>query len=346
MKKFLALFLALVLIVGLTACGKSNSMAGGVTAEGKVVLSIGIPTSALVVSHEDNALTKWIEEQCNVELKFVEYAGGSDLATQIVSTIAARQELPDILFGVGLTGTQRSDYGREGYFVDLKPYFDDKEGASKIFWDRLENELSEYDQRLVINTMTDQETGGIYAMPAIETSLIDKQLFQVWINKTWLDKLNLEMPTDNESLYKVLMAFKTQDPNGNGEADEIPLYGSQEGGLCASAIDFLINTKCYYNRDRQFVVDDNGKLENLAKCRGRKAALNYLLDRMAETFDPEIDDTVFIGHGDCAADAEFLAKSVKERFGVKNVYINYIGAVVGTHTGPGVAVLFYYGKNR
>ena len=93
-------------------------------------------------------------------------------------------------------------------------------------------------------------------------------------------------------------------------------------------------------------VDDNGKLENLAKCRGRKAALNYLLDRMAETFDPEIDDTVFVGHGDCTADAEFLAKSIRERFGVKNVYINYIGAVVGTHTGPGVAVLFYYGKNR
>ena len=93
-------------------------------------------------------------------------------------------------------------------------------------------------------------------------------------------------------------------------------------------------------------VDDEGKLENLAKARGRMASLNYLLDRMAETFDPEIDDTVFIGHGDCAADAEFLAKSVKERFGVKNVYINYIGAVVGTHTGPGVAVLFYYGKNR
>ena len=93
-------------------------------------------------------------------------------------------------------------------------------------------------------------------------------------------------------------------------------------------------------------VDDNGKLETTAKCRGRKAALNYLLDRMAETFDPEIDDTVFVGHGDCAADAEYLANAVRERFGVKNVYINYIGAVVGAHTGPGVAVLFFYGKKR
>jgi DegV family protein with EDD domain len=93
-------------------------------------------------------------------------------------------------------------------------------------------------------------------------------------------------------------------------------------------------------------VDDNGRLESLAKCRGRKAALNHLLDRMAESFDPEIDDTVFIGHGDCLADAQYLESQIRERFGVKNVYINYIGAVVGSHTGPGVAVIFFYGRKR
>ena len=93
-------------------------------------------------------------------------------------------------------------------------------------------------------------------------------------------------------------------------------------------------------------VDDNGKLESLAKCRGRKAALNYLLDRMGESYDPEIDDTVFIGHGDCPEDAEYLANKVRERFGVKTVYINYIGAVVGAHTGPGVANVFFSGKKR
>ena len=93
-------------------------------------------------------------------------------------------------------------------------------------------------------------------------------------------------------------------------------------------------------------VDDSGKLENCAKCRGRKAALNYLLDRMAEQYDPQLCDTVFIGHGDCAADAEFLADAVKERFGVKHVFIHYIGAVVGSHTGPGVATVFFFGKHR
>ena len=93
-------------------------------------------------------------------------------------------------------------------------------------------------------------------------------------------------------------------------------------------------------------VDDEGKLENLAKARGRKASLNYLLDRMAESFDPELSDTVFIGHGDCLADAQTLESAIRSRFGVKNVYINYVGAVIGAHTGPGVATVFFFGKNR
>ena len=93
-------------------------------------------------------------------------------------------------------------------------------------------------------------------------------------------------------------------------------------------------------------VDDEGKLENLAKARGRKASLNYLLDRMAESFDPELSDTVFIGHGDCLANAQTLESAIRSRFGVKNVYINYVGAVIGAHTGPGVAVIGFFGKNR
>ena len=93
-------------------------------------------------------------------------------------------------------------------------------------------------------------------------------------------------------------------------------------------------------------VDAAGKLETVAKSRGRKAALNYLLDRMGESFDPTVSDTVFIGHGDCIADAETVAAAMKERFGVKNVIISYVGAVIGSHTGPGVVVIGFFGKKR
>ena len=93
-------------------------------------------------------------------------------------------------------------------------------------------------------------------------------------------------------------------------------------------------------------VDDEGKLENLAKCRGRKAALNYLLDRMAESWIPELNATVYIGHGDCMADAEYLKAGILERFGDREVLIDYVGAVIGAHTGPGVVFIAFYGTQR
>ena len=93
-------------------------------------------------------------------------------------------------------------------------------------------------------------------------------------------------------------------------------------------------------------MDDNGHLENVSKARGRKAALNSLLDRMGEGMSPQGNDTVFIGHGDCLADAEYMAQQMKERFGVKEVIIDYVGAVIGAHTGPGVLAIFFFGPHR
>ena len=93
-------------------------------------------------------------------------------------------------------------------------------------------------------------------------------------------------------------------------------------------------------------VDNEGHLINMAKSRGRKASLLALVDKMAETVtDPE-NQTVFISHGDCLEDAQFVADEVKNRLGVKEVYLNYVGPVIGAHTGPGVVALFYMGKER
>lgn len=93
-------------------------------------------------------------------------------------------------------------------------------------------------------------------------------------------------------------------------------------------------------------MDNDGKLESFAKARGRKAAIKFLLDRMEETLDPALSETVFVAHGDCPEDAEYLAREIKSRFGVKNVIVGYVGAVIGAHTGPGVLVAFHFGKHR
>ena len=93
-------------------------------------------------------------------------------------------------------------------------------------------------------------------------------------------------------------------------------------------------------------VDDQGRLIPVSKARGRKASLMALVDKMAETaIDPE-HQTVFISHGDCLEDARFVADEVRRRLGVKNVHINYVGPVIGNHSGPGTMALFFLGKER
>ena len=93
-------------------------------------------------------------------------------------------------------------------------------------------------------------------------------------------------------------------------------------------------------------VDDQGRLIPVSKARGRKASLTALVDKMAETaIDPE-HQTVFISHGDCLEDARFVADEVRRRLGVKNVHINYVGPVIGNHSGPGTMALFFLGKER
>lgn len=93
-------------------------------------------------------------------------------------------------------------------------------------------------------------------------------------------------------------------------------------------------------------VDDEGHLINMEKARGRKAALNTLVEKMAESAIHPEEQEIFISHGDCLADAEYVAARIQERLGVKKVFINYIGPVVGAHAGPGTVALFFTGSKR
>ena len=93
-------------------------------------------------------------------------------------------------------------------------------------------------------------------------------------------------------------------------------------------------------------VDDEGRLINTAKVRGRNAAMNYIAAKLGELGEGYDNETVFIAHGDCPEDAAALEKLVKEKYGVKNVITGYVGPVIGAHTGPGVLVVFFMGKNR
>lgn len=93
-------------------------------------------------------------------------------------------------------------------------------------------------------------------------------------------------------------------------------------------------------------VDDEGHLINVGKARGRKASLIALVDQMEETvIDPE-KQMIYISHGDCLEDAEWVRDEVLRRFSVKGVVINYVGPVIGAHSGPGTIALFFLGVHR
>ena len=91
----------------------------------------------------------YLQKAAGCKIEIVEYAGGTDVATQISATIAAQQELPDILWGVSINKDTIYTYGEEGYFANLRSYYEDQEGASKTFWDRIQV-LTEDEQELII----------------------------------------------------------------------------------------------------------------------------------------------------------------------------------------------------
>jgi DegV family protein with EDD domain len=94
-------------------------------------------------------------------------------------------------------------------------------------------------------------------------------------------------------------------------------------------------------------VDNEGHLINVAKARGRRAAVDALFDKAKNTMIGErANSSVFISHGDCIEDAEYLAERIKNEIGVKEVRIAYVGSVIGSHSGPGTLALFFLGSER
>ena len=93
-------------------------------------------------------------------------------------------------------------------------------------------------------------------------------------------------------------------------------------------------------------VDDQGRLIPVSKSRGRRASLTALVDRMEQTAVDPGTQTVFISHGDCLEDAQFVADEIRRRFGTEDIRINFVGPVIGNHSGPGTMALFFLGTER
>ncbi|MDO4867680.1 MAG: DegV family protein [Clostridia bacterium] len=93
-------------------------------------------------------------------------------------------------------------------------------------------------------------------------------------------------------------------------------------------------------------VDNDGHLIKVDTARGRKASIKALAEKAGQLGIDLDQQTIFISHGDCVEEANYLADIMRTRFNVKKVLVNYVGPVIGAHSGPGTIALFFLGRER
>ena len=256
LKKIVCLALAVLMIAGLAACGKEEAPVS--TDHTGKVLTIGRQPRQQVDDYDNNALTLWYEEQLGIDIQFVDFAAGAaDWRAQVNAMIAAGEPLPDILFGMGWGEQERYDYGRDGYLIDMTDLMLGDTAPTVAWRERMEELFGEGRLETVMRNIASPD-GAIYAFPTQTYGDTNNTITNTYINKVWLDKLGLDVPTSFDELVEVLRAFKTQDPNGNGKNDEIPAIGmvpptnTTSGGSDNDITSWLLNNFVFMDDARQW----------------------------------------------------------------------------------------------
>ncbi|MGP4039284.1 extracellular solute-binding protein [Gracilibacillus sp. D59] len=184
----------------------------------KITLSLMAPGTGLA-EWEDMPTLQQYSEKTNIYFEY-DTPPLSDFQTKLNLAFASG-DIADIIFGAtgNLTPGMEVDYGQQGILQPLEDLIDEYAPNFKA----LMEENPEIKRSI---TTTD---GHIYALPAInQHPTAAWPAGPMWYNGTWLDELGVkELPKTTEELYELLVRFKTEDPNGNGKADEIPLTDVQ-----------------------------------------------------------------------------------------------------------------------
>ena len=175
----------------------------------------------------------------------------TDWETQLTLKVAG-DELPDMLIGCSMNVSDVNEWGGEGYFLDLSQYMD-----------LMPNLKAYFDQSPELEAYCTTSDGHIYGLPKLKVDMTDR-LTRSFINKQWLDNLGLSMPTSIDEYYDVLVAFKEQDANGNGDPDdEIPLLFTSDSGGYTALEKTLLDAYGIFTTDPNYVLqaDESGKVE-------------------------------------------------------------------------------------
>jgi putative aldouronate transport system substrate-binding protein len=281
MKRFLVITVCAVLALTALSCSKKPA---AVVATGGQSLSSAAPGTLPIVQEPvtlrifyqqepqvldfvDNKMTKFLEKQTNIHIDW-DLTTSADKTQKLNLMLATGQSLPDVFMG-GMDVSLVVAYADQGAFVALDDYI---EKSSKWFKDML------VDFPEIKNMLTIPD-GHIYALPNIADAVPNWVDGRLWLNKAWLDKLGLAVPTTTEEFRNVLRAFKTRDPNGNGKADEIGLMGATNG-WCTLVEIFIMNAFVQYptngtGQGRRFIVNNN-KVIPVYTLEGYKEGIQYM----------------------------------------------------------------------
>ena len=178
------------------------------------VLVVNGPLYQNLESIQEVYFTKAYEERTGVKIEWLEVPSESfgDQLTMMLAT----NELPDVILKGDISNSNQYKYGAQGYFLDLMEN-DLLQTYAPNYWALCQK----YPEILACSQMPD---GQIYSLGMVRNSTGSTVTSKLFFNQTWLDNLELNVPTTQEELYNVLYQFKHGDPNGNGKPDEIGLY--------------------------------------------------------------------------------------------------------------------------
>ncbi|KUL32961.1 ABC transporter substrate-binding protein [Actinoplanes awajinensis subsp. mycoplanecinus] len=166
---------------------------------------------------DTNAITTMLSDKFKIKFQFDTTTMDGGPAKEKRQIAISSGDYPDMFLLIpyvdAFTKTEVQKLGQQGVAVPLEDLI--KENAPNL--------QKALEANPVLKGMSTAPDGHIYALPQWSDCYHCTYWNKLWINSSWLKKLNLEMPKTTEELRTVLQAFKTKDPNGNGKADEIPL---------------------------------------------------------------------------------------------------------------------------
>ena len=182
-----------------------------------------------------NSFTKVLEEKFDVDIKFETTSYGASEATEARQISLAGGDLPEaymlVPWASQFSRAELQRYGDQGLLVQLNDLIE-AHGP---------NISAALDEEPGFRELTEAPGGEIWGLPQWNDCYHCSYPYKFWINTQWLSNLGLAMPTTPDEFFNVMTAFKNDDPNGNGEADEIPLTGSTQQSL----VPYIMNAFIY-----------------------------------------------------------------------------------------------------